>query len=706
MNTTSPQAYCPLCFARFDASAIEFCTRDGARLRPVESLGQRWEGRTVAGRYQIGRFLGSGGMAEVFEAVDIADGHRVALKLIRPQALAEATNVERFRREAQLVAMIDHANVVKVESFGALEDGIWYMALELLEGRSLEDALEAGPLDPALALDVALQVCDALAAAHAKQIIHRDLKPANIFLHGAGEGRVTVKLLDLGIAKLLGESESNLTATGMVFGTPEYMSPEQALGKPLDTRSDLYAFGVLLFRLFLGGVPFEADSFVGVLTKQVTEPPRWPKQTPSGVPAGLEAIVMKALAKNPDRRHASALELRAALEALGSEVGAATWRRTEARPTVHARPSRRLTIRRVRLAEAGAALDQEAVEIAEGVYWVGRREGVALERNTYLCTYRGNGAAINVLVDPGPPKDLATIAAKVGSLCGSLEKIDLIFLNHQDPDVSANAAVIQELNPRAHVWCSEDAWRLVHFYGLKPKGYSAIEHFRDRTTTLVTGHVVSFIPTPYCHFRGAVMYYDRSSRTLFSGDLFGGLSSRGEGLLADASWSGVDIFHQLYMPSREALRRAVDAVWRLDPLPLTIAPQHGALIQGERIPELLARVEELEVGLDLLRDEVAQESYVLALNEILAGLARSLGAARADELVSAFSADGTFPNLVLFEGPLQVSSIKIEPRAALCALLGGVARALDDEGRAALGALVADASTRHGLELSPPEWCR
>jgi serine/threonine-protein kinase len=704
--TDRPQAYCPLCLARYDAGSIEFCTRDGGRLRPVESLGQRWEGRTIAGRYQIGRFLGSGGMAEVFEATDVADGHKVALKLIRPQALAEASNVERFRREAQLVAMIDHENVVKVEDYGAIEGGVWYMALELLVGRSLEDALERGPLEPALALEVALQVCDALAAAHAKQIIHRDLKPANIFLHEHGAEQVTVKLLDLGIAKLLGDSESNLTATGMVFGTPEYMSPEQALGKSLDTRSDLYAVGVLLYRLFLGGVPFEADSFVGVLTKQVTEPPRWPRQTPPGIPAGLEAIVMKALEKNPDRRQASVRELRGALETLRGTVGTAIWQRAEGPVTVHARPSRRLTIRRVKLAEAGSALDQEAVELAEGIYWVGRREGVSLERNTYLCTYRGNGAGLNVLIDPGPPKDLATISAKVSSLCGSLEKIDLIFLNHQDPDVSANAAVIQELNPRAHVWCSEDAWRLVHFYGLKPKGYSAVEHFRDRTTALITGHVVSFIPTPYCHFRGAVMYYDRSSRTLFSGDLFGGLSTQGEGLLADSSWGGVDIFHQLYMPSREALRRAVDAVWRLDPLPLTIAPQHGALVQGERIPELLARIEELEVGLDLLRDEVGQESYVLALNEILSGLAGALGAARVEELVTVYSVDGSFPNLVLFDAPLQVASIKIEPRAALCALLGGIARALDDGGRATVGALVAEASARHGLELAPSEWCR
>jgi len=686
--------------ARYEASRFEFCTRDGARLKPLTTLGQRWEGRTLAGRYKVGRFLGAGGMAEVYRAEDQEGGPSVALKLIRPQALTDASALERFKREAQLVALIDHPNVVKVYGHGPLEEGVWYMALELLQGRTLEETLEDGELEPPFAMELAIQIALGLEAAHEKQIIHRDLKPANVFLHREGDGAFRVKLLDLGIAKLLGQAESNLTATGMIFGTPEYMSPEQALGKELDLRADLYSLGVLLYRLFVGALPFQAESFVGVLTKQVTEQPRWPTERAAQLPKALAELVMKALAKAPGQRQRSVRDLRLGLEKLRRKLGPPVVpRAVSGQPSPPARPPRP-TIKRVRLAEAGSSsLDQEAVEIAPGIFWVGRREGVSLERNTFLCTYRGHDAGINVLIDPGPPKDLATVSAKVGAVIGALDKVDLLFLNHQDPDVAANAAVVQELNPRAHVWCSEDAWRLLHFYGLRPGGFSAVEQFRDRATTLVTGHRVSFVPTPYCHFRGAVMYYDETSRVLFSGDLFGGLSQSRGLASSDDAWAGVEIFHQLYMPSSEALRRAVQAVWRLDPLPLIIAPQHGSLVQGDQIPIMLERVEALEVGLDLLRDEGDEASYLEAVNELIALLSALLGPDETERELRAFSADGSFPDLFVFEGPLQVAAIKIQPCAALAALLGSVSRSLDEPRLATLREGVARIASRHGLRL-------
>jgi serine/threonine-protein kinase len=702
----SPSLICPLCQTTYDDPDLEFCHQDGARLRPLSMLGSRWQGRILGDRYEVLRFLGSGGMAEVYEARQLSDGALLALKLMRPQMSEDPSMVERFKLEAQLIGLIDHPNVVSVHDFGTFEDGTLYMAMDLLRGESLEEVLERGPIDLGIALEVAVQACEGIQAAHDKGIVHRDIKPANIFLQHPGADterpsvKVIVKVLDLGIAKLANDRASNLTATGMVFGSPEYMSPEQALGKPVDARADIYSFGVVLFHAFIGIVPFLADSFVGVLTKHVTVAPRWPEKLAEkrGLPQGLQDVIMKALAKHPDHRQQSMLELRDDLLRVCAELPSGEEERVELAHTVAVRAT---TMRRVSLADSGAHLDGEVVEIAPDVFWVGRREGVFLERNIYLRVYRGNGMQINVLIDPGPPKDLATVAAKVKPIIGPLEKIDIIFLNHQDPDVAANASVVQELNPQAHVICSEDTWRLVHFYGLRPKSYSATEHFRGMRTTLSTGHLVLFVPSPYCHFRGAVMYYDQSSRVLFSGDLFGGLSSTLELVAGDDSLAGVEIFHQLYMPSQRALRRAVMRVRELDPPPLAIAPQHGGIFGGPQMEAVLSRVENLVVGADLL-DSVGDEGqYVAAINEVVGRLIELAGAERVAEELRCFSADGTFPNLFVFEGEHTISEIKIDPRAAIRALLDRARSFLPADAQQELGQEAERVLGAHGLRLAP-----
>ena len=705
MSPSRAHSYCPVCMESYEDPRFGFCKRDGARLRPMSELGSAWIGRTVHDKYRIVRFLGRGAMAEVYEAQHLTLDRRVAIKVMQPLLAADPVAVERFKREARLIALIDHANVVTVEDFGVLEDGTWFMAMELLRGRAVEEALETGPLDPRLAFEVAIQACAGLQAAHDKRVVHRDVKPANLFLQEppGGTGDPVVKLLDLGIAKVPGlEAESNLTATGLVFGSPEYMSPEQAQGFAVDHRSDLYSLGVVLFRMLTGQVPFSAASFIAVLTKHVTEAPPWPAGIAHdrGLPAATERVVLKALAKNPAHRYQSMLELREALIDLRAQVSGSAAPTVSAHEAARPTPTGRHTIRTVALRDAGADAAPDVVEIAPDVYWVGRREGVLLERNTYLRVYRGNGVQLSVLLDPGPAQDLEVIAAKVGAVLGSLSKVDLIFLNHQDPDVAMNAATIQAVNPRAHVWCSEDTWRLAHFYGLKPQGYSAVEHFRDRRTTMITGHPVVFVPTPYCHFRGAVMYYDPESRVLFSGDLFGGLSAAPGVVADDASWSGVEIFHQLYMPSREALRHAVAAVRRLDPQPLVIAPQHGGLVCGDRIPAMLARMERLDVGLDLVAAGADKERYLQALGEIVEGLVPVLGAQRVAEELRHFAVDGTFPNLFLFAGEREIADIKIEPRAALRALVDHLRTVVPAERQARFDALVRDALHRRSLQAA------
>jgi eukaryotic-like serine/threonine-protein kinase len=702
----APSLVCPLCQATYEETSLEYCRLDGARLRPLAVLGQRWRGKLLDGRYEVLRYLGAGGMAEVYEATRLADDQRVALKLMRPQVSEDPSMVERFKLEAQLITLIDHPNVIQVFDFGRFEEGTLFIAMELLRGEPLDLLLERGPIDLAIALDVATQACEGLHAAHEKGIVHRDVKPANIFLQRRGEQppdvTVKVKILDLGIAKLNADRSSNLTATGMVFGSPEYMSPEQALGKPVDPRSDIYGFGVVLFHAFTGRVPFFADSFVGVLTKHVTTAPHWPHEVAAerGLPPAAGEVIMKALAKNPDHRQQSMLELRDELNEAchGVDRGApAAELSTAGTVALRTAPT---GVQRVTLSGSGADLDGEVVEIAPDVFWVGRREGVLLERNIYLRVYRGNGLQLNVLIDPGPTKDLSTVAAKVKPIIGPLEKIDLIFLNHQDPDVAGNAPVIQELNPRAHVICSEDTWRLAHFYGLRPRSFSATEHFKGMRTNLATGHTVSFVPSPYCHFRGAVMYYDETSKILFSGDLFGGLSSTLELVAGNAALAGIEFFHQLYMPSRRALRGAVERVRCLDPKPLAIAPQHGGIIGGEQLEPVLDLVAGLEVGADLFDPGKEMGRYVAATNAIVEALVQRVGEAQVAATLRCFSADGTFPNLFIFEGDLSVVEIKIEPRAAIKALLVRTVKLLERGARAAFEQEAAQLLADHNVTLA------
>jgi eukaryotic-like serine/threonine-protein kinase len=253
----------------------------------------------VDGRYRLVCRVGSGGMADVWLAEDSQLGRRVALKLLHRRFAENQQFVERFRQEASHGAGLQHPNIVAIYDRGSW-DGTWYIAMEYVEGPTLKEIVrERGALPPTLAADVVVQILRAARYAHKHGIVHRDLKPQNVILDE--EGRV--KVTDFGIARA---GTSEMTETGAILGTAQYLSPEQAQGIGVDARSDLYAIGVILYELLTGRVPFDAESAVTIALKHVSEPPVPPAEIVPTVPRAMDAVVMRALAKNPARRYQDA----------------------------------------------------------------------------------------------------------------------------------------------------------------------------------------------------------------------------------------------------------------------------------------------------------------------------------------------------------------------------------------------------------------
>jgi beta-lactam-binding protein with PASTA domain len=264
-------------------------------------------GTVVDGRYRVVSRLGSGGMADVYLAQDTLLGRQVALKLLHHRFSSDQEFVERFRREASSAAGLSHPNVVSVYDRGEW-DGTYYIAMEYLPGRSLKAVLrEHGQLAPDDAIDIAIQILLALRFAHKRGIIHRDIKPHNVILDEEGRAKVT----DFGIARA---GASDMTMTGSIMGTAQYLSPEQAQGYAVSEASDIYAVGVVLYELLTGGVPFEGESAVTIALKQVSVQPTPPSQRNPQVSPALDAVVLRAMAKDPAARFAGADELIAALQ--------------------------------------------------------------------------------------------------------------------------------------------------------------------------------------------------------------------------------------------------------------------------------------------------------------------------------------------------------------------------------------------------------
>jgi beta-lactam-binding protein with PASTA domain/predicted Ser/Thr protein kinase len=258
-------------------------------------------------RYRVLNRIGSGGMADVYCAEDLQLGRRVALKLLYRRFAEDEEFVERFRREASSAAGLQHPNVVAVYDRGEF-DGTYYIAMEFLEGRSLKQVVrQDGALEPDRAIDLVIQILKAARFAHRRGIVHRDIKPHNVIVDDEGRAKVT----DFGIARA---AASDMTETGSIMGTAQYISPEQAQGHPVDARADLYSIGVVLYELLTGRVPFDAESAVTIALKQVSEEPVPPSHYNPAVSDQLEDVVMRALQKDPAYRFADAEEFIVALE--------------------------------------------------------------------------------------------------------------------------------------------------------------------------------------------------------------------------------------------------------------------------------------------------------------------------------------------------------------------------------------------------------
>jgi beta-lactam-binding protein with PASTA domain/predicted Ser/Thr protein kinase len=271
-------------------------------------------GQLIGGRYRLISKLGSGGMADVWLADDEMLGRRVALKFLHERFAQDAQFVERFRREAQSAAGLQHPNVVGVYDRGET-DGRHWIAMEYVEGASLAELIARG-LSVGEAVEIVRQILVGVRFAHARGIVHRDLKPQNVLVDPEGRARVT----DFGIARA---GVSEITATGSVLGTAQYLSPEQAQGLEVTASADLYSIGVILYEALTGRVPFEADSTVAVALKQVSEQPRRPSELKPSIPPALDGVVLRALAKDPQNRYASADEFLRALEAAEADPQAA-----------------------------------------------------------------------------------------------------------------------------------------------------------------------------------------------------------------------------------------------------------------------------------------------------------------------------------------------------------------------------------------------
>ena len=315
---------------RKDGTPPDRLTAERPSLRPggPESL----VGVVIAGRYRVERLVGEGGMGAVYQAEHVLMRKRFALKVLHPEMGRLPEVVARFEREAMAAAHIEHPNVAGATDFGKLDDGSFFLVLEYVEGASLREAIAKGRLELGRALYITRQIASALARAHALGIVHRDLKPENIMLVDREGASDFVKVLDFGIAKVpVGEfagahqqAGQALTQLGMVYGTPEYMAPEQALGQPVDARADLYALGAMAFEMITGARPYNHESKVTLLGMHVTAPiPTMAERAPgANVPPEIDAIVGRLLAKDAAARFADARDLIETIDAASLQLAA------------------------------------------------------------------------------------------------------------------------------------------------------------------------------------------------------------------------------------------------------------------------------------------------------------------------------------------------------------------------------------------------
>jgi serine/threonine protein kinase len=321
--------YCPRCFEAYE-DGRDSCPDHELKLVALAGSGEDLEGKIVDDKYEIVDVLGKGGMGTVYRARHMVIGREVALKVLRKDYLEDHKGVARFVREAKAASLLKSRYSAMLHDFGLAPEGFLYYTMELASGRLLSDIVDRdGALGPERTMHIAADICHSLAEAHANNIVHRDIKGDNIMVSEDSDGHEIGKVLDFGTAKLIDTTErsSRVTDPGIVCGTPEYMSPEQAQALPVDGRSDLYSLGVLMFELLTGRLPFVGTNSIAVLMKHVNDEPPRPRDLVDGlyVSEGLENLILRLLSKSPTDRPRSAVvvlrELQKLLEQRGERTG-------------------------------------------------------------------------------------------------------------------------------------------------------------------------------------------------------------------------------------------------------------------------------------------------------------------------------------------------------------------------------------------------
>ncbi len=318
VDLSSVELYCPACDRSFP-EPHDVCPNDGIRLTRLTTAKDPLIDAEIDSRFTIQECLGKGGMGAVYRAVQHSVRRSVAIKVIRPRLREDRVANKRFLREAQLASQLIQPSIVTVLDFGQTESGLLYLVMEFVDGITIAEYFKSqGNFTVERAAHIGMQICDALIAAHNKSIIHRDLKPANVMILNDPPGRDLIKVLDFGLAKslVMDSAEAQITLSDTVIGTPSYISPELALGKTVDARTDLYSLGVLLYEMISGELPFDAKTVDGLLVQHAH---RAPKPFGNLFTDDIEAVVSRLLNKQPHNRYANASDVRNALSAVYSD---------------------------------------------------------------------------------------------------------------------------------------------------------------------------------------------------------------------------------------------------------------------------------------------------------------------------------------------------------------------------------------------------